>query len=772
MQFVARFYVCVRVCVCLCAALPRSACLQDFFLPGSGSCSSAARSRGFPGSRKYRHTHPVQHTHTHTHTEARTEPLSSPTPRRLLSPPPPASQRQPAQLRGRSRDSARSNTPACSIFSLRPDFHPPFSSFSYFCVWRRTEGGRHDEAAALLPLPCAPVCGCAPICPPPRKSLPRLPGDSLAAFSAARGRGGGAGLARCAGLARRAMPAAQGVARRCALAGLLLPLLLLLPPLPLPTAGAGAESKARSCGEVRQAYSAKGFSLASVPYQEIAGEHLRICPQEYTCCTSEMEDKLSQQSKLEFENLVDETSHFVRTTFVSRHKKFDEFFRELLENAERSLNDMFVRTYGMLYMQNSEVFQDLFTELKRYYTGGNVNLEEMLNDFWARLLERMFQLINPQYHFTEDYLECVSKYTDQLKPFGDVPRKLKVQVTRAFIAARTFVQGLTVGREVANRVSKVSPTPGCIRALMKMLYCPYCRGLPTVKPCNNYCLNVMKGCLANQADLDTEWNLFIDAMLLVAERLEGPFNIESVMDPIDVKISEAIMNMQENSMQVSAKVFQGCGQPKPAPALRSSRSVPENFNARFRTYNPEERPTTAAGTSLDRLVTDIKEKLKLSKKFWSTLPYTICKDEQVTAGPSIEEDCWNGHTKARYLPEIMNDGLTNQINNPEVDVDITRPDTFIRQQIMALRVMTNKLKNAYNGNDVNFQDTSDETSGSGSGSGCTDDICPTEFDFITTEAPPVDSDRREVEASATQPGWSLQTLLVIFISLVLQRQWR
>lgn len=44
-------------------------------------------------------------------------------------------------------------------------------------------------------------------------------------------------------------------------------------------------------------------------------------------------------------------------------------------------------------------------------------------------------------------------------------------------------------------------------------------------------------------------------MLLVAERLEGPFNIESVMDPIDVKISEAIMNMQENSMQVSAKVW-------------------------------------------------------------------------------------------------------------------------------------------------------------------------------------------------------------------------
>lgn len=46
-----------------------------------------------------------------------------------------------------------------------------------------------------------------------------------------------------------------------------------------------------------------------------------------------------------------------------------------------------------------------------------------------------------------------------------------------------------------------------------------------------------------------------DAMLLVADRLQGPFNIEAVIEPVDIKISEAIMAMQENSMQVSAKVM-------------------------------------------------------------------------------------------------------------------------------------------------------------------------------------------------------------------------
>lgn len=44
---------------------------------------------------------------------------------------------------------------------------------------------------------------------------------------------------------------------------------------------------------------------------------------------------------------------------------------------------------------------------------------------------------------------------------------------------------------------------------MKMLYCPYCTGQVALKPCKNYCLNVMRGCLANQADLDTEWNNFL-----------------------------------------------------------------------------------------------------------------------------------------------------------------------------------------------------------------------------------------------------------------------
>jgi hypothetical protein len=40
----------------------------------------------------------------------------------------------------------------------------------------------------------------------------------------------------------------------------------------------------------------------------------------------------------------------------------------------------------------------------------------------------------------------------------------------------------------------------------------------------------------------------------VKKRLLGPFNIELVVIPINVKISEGIMNFQENSQKVSQKV--------------------------------------------------------------------------------------------------------------------------------------------------------------------------------------------------------------------------
>ncbi|CAG08301.1 unnamed protein product [Tetraodon nigroviridis] len=511
-----------------------------------------------------------------------------------------------------------------------------------------------------------------------------------------------------------------------------------------PSAAAG-----RSCADTRQVYAEMGYSTGSAPQTQISGEHLRLCPQDYTCCTSQMEETLSLQSEKDFLKAVEDSSQFLLTTFTQRHRRFDEFFRELIDLSEKSMNQMFTKTYGRLFTQNSHLFQELFVELRRYYSGGSISLSEVLSDFWSRLVERLFSLVNPQYQFSDDYLECVSKHAEQLQPFGDVPRKLRGQVTRAFVAARALSQGLSTGRDIVNKATKLTADSQCVRGLMRQWYCPLCRGMPSVQPCHSLCLNVMKGCLANQADLDNQWNNYIDALYQVSEKLEGPFNIELAADSISVKVSEAIMHMQENSVSISTKVFQGCGNPRPTPG-RSKRSPKEaGGNKRpFRTYSPEEKPTTAAGTNLDRLVTELKERLRPMRGFWVSLPQTICNDEKAAADLVNEDRCWNGQTRGRYLPDVTGDGLLSQINNPEVEVDIARPDVRIRQLIMELRVATNKLRHAQSGQDMDFMDSEE---GSGSGGGDRIESYNDDWTGHGSHAPPFSKPARNPAANPAKP---------------------
>ncbi|EMP31372.1 Glypican-1 [Chelonia mydas] len=137
------------------------------------------------------------------------------------------------------------------------------------------------------------------------------------------------------------------------------------------------------------------------------------------------------------------------------HSDLPCYFQDLLNKSEKALYDTFPSTYGELYSQNIKLFKDLYSELRRYYRGSNINLEEALNEFWTRLLERLFKLMNPQYHITDEYLDCMVKHSEQHKPFGEIPRDLKLKATRAFIAVRSYVQGLSVGSDVVRKVSQI-----------------------------------------------------------------------------------------------------------------------------------------------------------------------------------------------------------------------------------------------------------------------------------------------------------------------------
>ncbi|KAM4678477.1 glypican-2 [Discoglossus pictus] len=482
--------------------------------------------------------------------------------------------------------------------------------------------------------------------------------------------------------------------------------------LPVPGSCSGV-TEVRSCAETARELRERGLAGPPGVRVPISGEHLRICPQEYTCCTSETEQSLNEESIRDLARIVNESVGYPLEVLTEGRRKFHEFFLALLDSSERSLSSMFALSYGRVYSQNAALFSALFSELRSYYLGGGASrLAESLSEFWTGLLERTLRLLLPHYQLNADYMDCAVHSAEELHPFGDTPRRLRLQITRALGAARTLVQGLATGNNIVSRAVKTVPPPDCLRAAMRMWYCPLCRGYVSLRPCHGLCLNVMKGCLAHQADMDADWNSLIDGLQEVAERLAGSFNVELATESIGVKISEAIMTVQEESVRLTTQIFQACGVPPPA---RSKRSPQEEPRRRFRVYSNDEKPTSAAGTNIDRLVSDIVSKLRPLRGLWKLLPHSLCSDHQVSAGLSNQEKCWNGQSRGRYLPQVTGDGLVNQINNPEVELQMSPPDSRTRHLGLQLRVVRSKLRAAYSGKDSEIQEMYDDGSGGSGG---------------------------------------------------------
>ncbi|XP_012232340.1 glypican-6 [Linepithema humile] len=425
-----------------------------------------------------------------------------------------------------------------------------------------------------------------------------------------------------------------------------------------------------------------------------------------------MELRLQARARDKHEKIIKDTLQRLHQVLFSRGIKFHNFFKELLLDSKKGFHEMFKKTYGILYEQNSYVFTDFFKELESYYLKGTVDLDDAMDNFFNTLYQKMFTVLNSQYNFDNKYLECVSDHMKEMRPFGDVPQKLSVQVKRSFVATRAFSQALTIAANVLKNMQTLKPSIECAAAVTRMTVCPSCSGIPgTVLACGDMCTNVMKGCLAHHAALDAEWNQFVEAVDKVADRLLGPFNIEVLVRPINLKISEAIMNFQESSQDVSQRVFTGCGRP-----VLGRRRRRDNRELELESLNFDQETTTddRSFSHVDKLVKEIRQRVRDSRQFWIYLPYRMC-NEGLAVPPSNTKECWNGTHVDKYVYPVSSDG-ESQMMNPEVRSIGTK--TIVKDQIFALSGITNRLKLAYNGQDVDWLDNEDEEwNGSGSGSG-------------------------------------------------------
>uniref|UniRef100_T1KRY2 Glypican n=1 Tax=Tetranychus urticae TaxID=32264 RepID=T1KRY2_TETUR len=422
----------------------------------------------------------------------------------------------------------------------------------------------------------------------------------------------------------------------------------------------------------------------------------------------------------------------VSTEFNDYTRKFDELIKELLKNSENGFHTMFTRTYGQRYEKHARLFSNMFTLLTKYYSYNNVNLDSEFTKFFTDLYQKIFIELNNHYIFSDDYLKCVAAHMETINPFGDIPRKLVIEVQRSFTAARVFIQSLVTASEISKTVAEHSATPNCHKFFVQMNYCQQCEDSPDRVPCRNYCNAVMHTCTTSYRPLNKEWNPFLDKLTAIISRLETSFNIESVVGPLDIKISEAIMNFQENGMTVSKRLYSICGKPKRGKRLAINRRPTSETSPTL-----DNRSPTASKSPLDNFLDSTKKQLKKMKDFWQRLPETVCNNSVIpaTIDGSAElnnKPCWS-----------QEDGSMQPLTDKSSEMD--EKVVFINSQRALLRNVNSKLDAAFRGSDI---PEDEDLSGSGSGSGdgdyddddYPDDDEPDDYDVPkSSTAPPVSS---------------------------------
>uniref|UniRef100_A0A914XD29 Uncharacterized protein n=1 Tax=Plectus sambesii TaxID=2011161 RepID=A0A914XD29_9BILA len=207
--------------------------------------------------------------------------------------------------------------------------------------------------------------------------------------------------------------------------------------------------------------------------------------------------------------------------------------------------------------------------------------------------------------------------------------------------------------------------------------------------------------------------VFMHALINLLDRLKGPYNLENVINPMNVQISEAIMIFQERGQNISTKVMENCFDFAPNPSSRVKRGAMRRHKSHELSLDElqygSNRVASAANSpasSLERMALELREKVANVKGFWRSLSYSLCNDQSVATPADEENNCWNGTKKAKYSVPLVGDGLANQGSNPEVAV--SESAGMVTDQILRLRMDTSRLVRAYEGRSIDWESTASD----------------------------------------------------------------
>uniref|UniRef100_A0A667WS53 Glypican 5a n=1 Tax=Myripristis murdjan TaxID=586833 RepID=A0A667WS53_9TELE len=426
-----------------------------------------------------------------------------------------------------------------------------------------------------------------------------------------------------------------------------------------------------SCDEVRKVFQLRQIGPSKLlPSSPKPGSDLQVCTsRNLTCCSKKMEERYQVAARRDIQNLLQTSSSSLKFLISRNVAAFQETFEVLMKQAENHTNSLLHESYRNMASQAVGPVRELFTDIGLFLLGSELNVDDLVQRFFDALFPLVYNhLINPDLSdIAPGYAECVRSASRDVRPFGAAPSLLANQIAHSGVSGKLLLQALHLGIEVINTTDHLQFSRECRRALLKMHYCPHCQGLTQSKPCMGYCLNVIRGCLASMAEIDTHWREFVRSLEGLSARMQGPHDLEQVLLGVHTLLHDAVAHAQKNGPRLSAQVHKLCGPPSREPA----QSVSVQQHSSGRESIPLKAYVRESGDSLAVRRKEFLNSLRLYRTYYGGLADQLCVSELASADGL---SCWNGADIVKsYTLRVVGSGIKAQTTNPEVKVKAADP---------------------------------------------------------------------------------------------------
>ncbi|NXO75569.1 GPC5 protein, partial [Sitta europaea] len=399
------------------------------------------------------------------------------------------------------------------------------------------------------------------------------------------------------------------------------------------------------------------------------GDDLQVCTSKNpTCCTKKMEERYQTAAKQQIQRVLQTSSATLKFLISHNAAAFQETFEMLIRLAENYTSTLFCNVYRTMAAEAAVHVQEFFTDVGLFLFGADVSPEEFVNRFFDTLFPVVYNhVINPgRTDISLEYAECLRVARRDIRPFGNIPKKAIGQMGRSLLPSRTFLQALNLGIEVINATDHLHFSRDCSRALLMMQCCPHCRGLTLSKPCMGYCLNIVRGCLADVAEVDAHWRDYVQSLEELSGALSGAHSMEHVLLNFHALVRDALVQARINRPELSEQVNKICGPPVRKPKQFPGCSFDHNKdNQGLKMFSRD------SGETLANRRKEFFSHLRLYRAFFGILADQLCENE-LAAAEGLP--CWDGEGVVRsYMHRVVGSGIEAQSANPEVKVKGTDP---------------------------------------------------------------------------------------------------